>query len=309
MSKTRLIAILGGAWIAALISSAAIADESTLQKTLVNRYCLDCHNADEKSGGLALDAIIEKPIAEHADAWEKVVRKLRVRHMPPLDSPRPRDEEYKAIIAALEQSLDEAAAAQPPPGRTNTFRRLTRTEYQNAIRDLLALEIDAALLLPPDESSHGFDNVTVGDLSPLLLERYLSAAQKISRLAVGSSIDEPQADIFRVPPDITQEEHIEGLPIGTRGGTLIDYTFPQDAEYEIQVRLARDRNEELEGLTESHELEVLLDRERLGLFTVHPPKASRDHQTADEHLKLRVAAKAGKHQLGVTFIKKSSSLL
>ena len=153
------------------------------------------------------------------------------------------------LLSSLENSLDRAAAAKPNPGRTDTFRRLNRTEYQNAIRDLLALDVDVSSLLPSDESSHGFDNVTVGDLSPTLLERYLSAAQKISRLAVGSSARSPGGDTVTLPPDLTQEEHFDDLPLGTRGGTAVRYTFPLDAKYDIQIRLARDRNEHVEGLT------------------------------------------------------------
>ena len=126
-------------------------------------------------------------------------------------------------------------------------------------------------LLPPDESSHGFDNITVTDLSPTLLNRYLAAAQTISRLAVGRTLAKPREDTFRIRPDVTQDVHIEGLPIGTRGGVAIPYNFPQDGEYEIQVRLMRDRNEAIESLNETHELEVLLDRERCKLFTIKPP--------------------------------------
>ena len=188
-----------------------------------------------------------------------------------MDATRPEEKEYEAAVAWLESSLDAAAAERPNPGRTETFRRLNRTEYQNTIRDLLALDIDVAALLPPDESSHGFDNITVTDLSPTLLNRYISAAQKISRLAVGRAPRAPPEETFRIRPDVTQDVHIEGLPLGTRGGTVIAYNFPQDGEYEIQVRLMRDRNEEVEGLSEPHELEVLLDRERVELFTVKPP--------------------------------------
>src|SRR6185503_7066785 len=158
------------------------------------------------------------------------------------------EEAYVSTISELETELDRAAAARPNPGRTETLRRLNRTEYQNAIRDLLALEFDASSLLPADEASHGFDNVTVGTLSPTLLERYVTAAQKISRLAVGSAQRAPGGDTIRVRPDITQEDRVEGLPIGTRGGVLIPYTFSRDGEYEVQIRLARDRNEQVEGL-------------------------------------------------------------
>src|SRR5439155_6003200 len=171
------------------------------------------------------------------------------------------------VLSEIETSLDRAAAERPNPGRTDTIRRLTRTEYQNAIRDLLALDIDAPSLLPADEASHGFDNVTVSNLSPTLLERYVTAAQKISRLAVGRAQRVPGGHTIRVPPDITQEDRVEGLPIGTRGGTLTHYTFPRDGTYDIQVRLSRDRNDQVEGLHEAHELEVLLDRERMQSFT------------------------------------------
>src|SRR5262249_32511510 len=158
---------------------------------------------------------------------------------------------------------DRAAALHPNPGRTETIRRLNRTEYHNAIRDLLALDVDTSTLLPADDVSHGFDNITIGTLSPTLLDRYISAAQTISRLAVGGDWRSPGGDILRVRPDITQEDRVDGLPLGTRGGALFHYTFPQDGEYDIQIRLARDRNEHVEGLNEPHELEVLLDRERV----------------------------------------------
>ena len=191
--------------------------------------------------------------------------------MPPVGRPRPDERTYESFVAALEAELDRVAATRPNPGRTPTLRRLNRTEYQNAIRDLLALDIDAAALLPADEANHGFDSAPLGDLSPTLLDRYITAAQKISRLAVGRAPTTPNSDTFRVPPDLTQEGHVEGLPLGTRGGILIPYTFPQDGEYDIQVWLTRDRNEHVEGLREPHELEVLLDRKRMASFTVKPP--------------------------------------
>ncbi len=228
--------------------------------------------------------------------------------MPPQDSIRPSGRTYDAIVSTLATSLDRSSAERPDPGRTDTFRRLNRTEYQNAIRDLLALDIDATTMLPPDESSRGFDNQTVGDLSPTLLDRYISAARKIGRLAIGSPTRSPGGDTIRIRADITQEEQVEGLPIGTRGGALVPYIFPQDGEYEIQLRLARDRNEHLEGLREPHELEVLLDRERKALLTVKVPRTERDNQTGDEHLKARFFVVAGPHEIGATFLKNPSSL-
>jgi mono/diheme cytochrome c family protein len=275
----------------------------------VDRHCLECHNSDDKPAGLDLDVISSEDVDRHPEVWEKVVRRLVARQMPPARHTRPREREYDTVVSAIASTLDRMGAEHPEPGRTDTFRRLNRTEYQNAIRDLLALEIDSAALLPRDESSHGFDNVTVGDLSPTLLDRYISAAQKISRLAIGSPGRSPGGDTFRIQADITQEEHVEGLPIGTRGGALIRYTFPQDGEYDVQLRLARDRNEHVEGLREPHELEVLLDRERMALLTVMPPKTEREHQTADQHLRTRIRVKAGPHQVGATFLKNPSSLL
>src|SRR5262245_405480 len=237
----------------------------------VAHYCADCHNEAEKAGGLDLDAISKDDTPKHTQSWEAVVRKLAARQMPPLDAERPSDSQYASIINDLGTQLDQAAAAKPNPGRTDTFRRLNRTEYQNAIRDLLALDIDVADLLPSDDVSHGFDNVALGNLSPTLMDRYLAAAQKLSRLAVGRPQRSPGGDTFRVRPDLTQEEHVEGLPLGTRGGTLISYTFPQDGQYDIRIWLTRDRNEEVEGLTEPHKLQALLDRSSVAEFTVSPP--------------------------------------
>jgi hypothetical protein len=290
---------------------------AALHLSLIDNYCLSCHDEDHKKGGLALDSVAADGLPRHPDVWEKVVRKLRARHMPPVGKERPDDATYEAVILSLERSLDRAAVANPNPGRTATLRRLTRTEYQNAIRDLLALDVDVASLLPPDESSYGFDNVTVGDLSPTLLDRYVSAAGKISRSAVGRSSRSPGGDTIRIPADLTQEEHLEGLPVGTRGGAVVHYAFPLDGEYEIQIRLTRDRDEHVEGLSEAHDLELLLDRERLQLFTVKPPVRETgvsendqpSHEKVDQHLKFRIPVSAGPHVLGVTFPKKASVLL
>ncbi|MCI0685243.1 MAG: DUF1592 domain-containing protein, partial [Gemmataceae bacterium] len=278
-------------------------------KQFVADYCATCHNNNRKAGGLALDAISGDKVEAHPTVWEKVVRKLAARQMPPMGYPRPEEPEYQSTVAALEATLDRAAASNPNPGRTAAFRRLNRTEYRNALRDLLALEIDTAALLPNDETSHGFDSSTLGDLSPTLLDRYLTAAQKISRLAVGRTRRSAGSDTFRVPADRTQEERVEGLPLGTRGGLLIRYTFPQNGAYDIQVRLTRDRDEKVEGLREPHEMVVLLDRKRQASFTVTPPANAAAHQTVDEKLKARLAVTAGPHDLGVTFLKKPSSLL
>jgi Protein of unknown function (DUF1592)/Protein of unknown function (DUF1588)/Protein of unknown function (DUF1585)/Protein of unknown function (DUF1587)/Protein of unknown function (DUF1595)/Cytochrome C oxidase, cbb3-type, subunit III len=286
-------------------------------RALIDEYCLSCHDTDKKKAELALDTIAADDVTRHPDVWEKVIRKLRARQMPPIGKPRPDDATYDAVIASLEASLDRAASARPTPGRTATIRRLTRTEYQNAIRDLLAVDVDAASMLPADESSYGFDNVTVGDLSPTLLDRYVSAAEKISRVAVGRPSRSPGGETIRVPAEVTQEEHLDGLPIGTRGGALVPYTFPLDGEYEIQIRLMRDRDEHVEGLSEAHDVELLLDRDRVQLFTVKPPQRvagvpdteQPSHEKVDQHLKIRVPVTAGPHVLGVAFPKKPSVLV
>ncbi|MCI0379326.1 MAG: DUF1592 domain-containing protein [Gemmataceae bacterium] len=289
-------------------SGAVQLDRATV-KQFVTKHCTQCHNSDDKRAGLALDAVSAEDVDAHPEVWEKVVRKLAARQMPPMGRPRPDERTYQSFVAALEDALDRAAAARPNPGRTATLRRMNRTEYQNAIRDLLALDIDAAALLPADEANHGFDSAPHGDLSPTLLDRYITAAQKISRLAVGRAPKSPNSDTFRVQPDLTQEGRVEGLPLGTRGGILIPYTFPQDGEYDIQVWLTRDRNEQVEGLRERHELEVLLDRKRLASITVKPPVNNEADEKVDGNLKARIAVSAGPHDLGVTFVQNPFSLL
>jgi mono/diheme cytochrome c family protein len=294
---------------AATIHSGSAQSSATTSRAVLDRYCAGCHSASVKAGGLALDIASVDNVSLHPEDWEKVVRKVRGRYMPPAGMPRPDEATYQTIVSALETSLDGAAAAHPNPGRTDTFRRLNRTEYHNSIRDLLAVDADVSALLPGDESSHGFDNVTVGDLSPTLLERYVSAASKISRLALGSPIRSPGGDTVTLPPDLTQEQHFDNLPLGTRGGLAVHYTFPLDAEYEISVRLTRDRNEHVEGLTGSHDVELMLDGERLRLFTVQPPAGSNDHHLVDKDLNVRIAVKAGPHVVSAAFPKRPTILM
>lgn len=276
---------------------------------LINQYCASCHNPDDRKGELVLDGVSLDDPERDPEFWEMVIRRLDSRQMPPPDRKRPNEDTYNAVVDSLVESLDAHAAAHPKPGRVETFRRLNRTEYQNAIRDLLAVEVDAAILLPKDEESHGFDNVTVGNLSPSLLDRYISAAQKISRLAIGTPLSSPKGDTFRIRPDVTQEKRIEGLPVGTRGGTVVNYTFPRDGEYEIEILLARDRNEHVEGLKEPHEMDILLDRELVERFTVAIPEGRRDHSMVDKHLKTKVFVEAGPRKVGITFLKNPYSLL
>ncbi len=281
----------------------------TSVSTVVNQYCVGCHNSKVKAGSFVLDSILTAPIGQHSDAWEKVVRKLRVRHMPPMGMPRPDERTYDAVVGSLAAQLDTAAAAHPEPGRTDTFRRLNRTEYQNAIRDLLAVDLDVASILPGDEAGYGFDNVTVGNLSPTLLESYLQAAQRVSTTALGIIGKSPGGDLQTLPPDLTQEQQFEDQPLGTHGGMIMKYTFPQDAEYDITVRLQRDRNEHVEGINGSNDVEVMLDGERVRFVTVRPPGPGADHSGIDKDLSFRFAVKAGPHVVSAALPKKASSVL
>ncbi len=285
--------------------------ESAIPKlrAAVTNYCIDCHSGESPDGELDLESALGSGIERHSEVWEHVVRKLKSRQMPPSGEPRPPEDIVQAITTGLTNALDAAAEKHPHPGRTDTFRRLTRIEYQNAIRDLLALDIDAETLLPPDESSHGFDNVTVGDLPPTLLTRYINAARKISQLAIGAPRKNPDGHTYRIAADVTQEEHVPGLPLGTRGGLVLHHTFPRRGEYEVQVHLARDRNEHIEGLNQKYEMEFLLDRERVAKFTLVPPKNKNKYVFNDDQLKARIDVTAGPRDLGVTFVKNKSSLL
>ena len=313
-----LVACLGLGLAGAEAQPASAAVESAAaERAVIDRYCVTCHSDRLQTGGLSLEGVDLADVAAHAEVWEKVVRKLRAGAMPPRPRPRPDAATHERLLASIETALDDAARANPDPGRTETFRRLNRTEYQNAVRDLLALEIDVTALLPRDDAAFGFDNVNTGGLSPTLMERYLAAARTVSELAVGSRAPAPGSRVVVVPADRTQEDHVAGLPFGTRGGTVVDHVFPFDGEYEIQVRLQRNRNENVEGLTEPHDVELTLDGERLGLFTMEPStnmviQANATYyadEGIDNHLNARLPVKAGPHRVGAAFIKKNSALL
>jgi mono/diheme cytochrome c family protein len=281
-----------------------------IQRQFLDRYCGACHNERQKIAGLDLKQMDLSALGAQPETWEKVARRLRTRVMPPSNMTQPSEADREAMATWLETSLDAAAAAKPDPGRTETLRHLNRTEYQNAIRDLLALDIDAASLLPADESGHGFDNVTVGDISATLLNRYISAAQKISRLAVGSKQLSIQSETITVAADLTQEDTLPGMPPGTRGGISTSYTFARDGDYEFQVLLARNLEGVVSGLRESraHQLLVLLDRQPVKTFDV-VRAANRDDTRADENLKARIHVSAGPHEVTVTFVKEGASLV
>src|SRR6185503_10498629 len=260
------------AWSTNAAQQAAPPSASTSHQALLDRYCLTCHTQRLKERGtvpIALDSLDLSQVGANAATWEKVVVKMRAGLMPPAGSPRPDKTTHDAFASWLEAELDRNGAAHPNPGRTEPFHRLNRAEYRNAIRDILDLDVDVASLLPADDVSYGFDNIAgVLKMSPTLLERYLVAAQKVSRVAVGTPLPAPNIDYFRVTDDLSQDEHLAGLPIGTRGGTLIRYVFPMDGVYEIRPRLTRDLNESLPLYTEDQQLEISIDGARVGTYTL-----------------------------------------
>lgn len=303
----------------------------------VSRYCVDCHNDVELTAGLTLQNADLANLAAEAGKWENVIRRLRAEMMPPPGRPKPPDDVREELVTFLEDELDAAAAAAPNPGRTVSFHRLNRNEYANAVRDLLAVEIDFSELLPADDSSYGFDNIGgVLTLSPMLLERYLNTADHVSRLAVGRPPPFANVDWFRVPDDRSQERRLPGMPFGTRGGMRLEYTFPVDGEYEFAVALQRDLNEQVPLYAEPQRLEIAIDGERVAVFTLDavplreptPEDAVRAMHTdetiarrlmlsrqeraarnrADDSWRVRVPVTAGQHVVTATFLNRTSAL-
>jgi hypothetical protein len=250
----------------------AAAPQAAAERALFAKYCVSCHNQALKTRGtvpIAFDTLDLANLGAAPDTWEKIVLKMRAGLMPPAGSPRPEKGAHEAFLSGLERELDRLAAVRPNPGRTEPFHRLNRAEYRNAIRDLLGLDVDVAALLPADDSSYGFDNIAgVLKISPTLMERYLVASQKVSRLAVGTPPPAPAIDYYRIADDLSQDVQLPGLPFGTRGGTRITYVFPMDAEYEIRPRLTRDLNESLPVYADAQMLEISIDGERVGTFTL-----------------------------------------
>ena len=244
------------------------------ERAFLNQYCVGCHNQTAKTAGLMLDQIDVSQVGPHADVWEKVVRKLRAGMMPPAGARRPDKPTLNTFAAWLEGELDRYAAAHPNPGAP-ALHRLNRAEYANVIRDLLAVEIDTAALLPADDSSYGFDNIASAlGMSPALMERYLSASSKISRLAIGDPTIPPGEKIYPAPVDLTQTYHVDGLPLGTRGGMLIRHNFPVDGEYVIAVALSQS-GLQAANIANTEQLEISLNGQRIKLFDLNGPPPKR----------------------------------
>ncbi len=292
-------------------------DLRTVQ-AFVNEFCVDCHMGDEPEGQFQLDGVnlnaleFETPGLD-TTPLERILRRIDTRQMPPPTAERPSEQQFVATSQALTHVLDRRSKQFPNPGRVAVMRRLTRLEYQYSVRDLLGVKIDAKNYLPKDESSHGFDNITVEELSPTHLNRYLSAAQNIARAAIGGEGNGPVGVTIREPADRSQEKHVAGLPFGTRGGLVFEHHFHRTGDYEIELKLTRDRDEKIEGLDRKHEIDVLIDREKVHRFVVQPIKAKgdwggNDYTNADAHLRTRIYVEAGTRRVGVTFPKTFSSL-
>lgn len=302
-----------------LTTRPADAQSSSWQSGVLDRYCVTCHNGRVRAGELVLEGLDVLSVDEVPAVWETVVRKLRAGAMPPPSRPRPDADTHDRFVSWLESELDRVAAVSPNPGRTEAFHRLNRTEYHNAVRDLLGVDVDVTELLPADGGSYGFDNIAgVLGISPTLLERYLGAARKISRIAVGRPAPSAATETFRVPNDLSQDDWVDGMPFGTRGGATFRYNFPQDGEYVVQVLLARNAGGNLAVFNVPHTLEVSLDGELLRSYTVGgqaPADASpgsdayRDWQasqrTVDDDWEFRLPVRAGPRDIQVTFVRRT----
>lgn len=277
------------------------------QRALLDKYCVGCHNERTRSGNLRLDNADISSVGDHGEIWEKVVRKLRGGVMPPTGMPRPDKASYDGLAGWLEGELDRAAVAHPNPGRTESFHRLNRTEYHNVVRDLLGLDIDVNDLLPVDDSGGGhasFDNIASSlRLTQSLMEQYLSVAMKVSRTALGGT--PPLTELFfKVNSELRQDVQLEGMPFGTRGGLLVNYFVPVDAEYELRLNVAGGGR---------GQVEIGIDGERVALFDVVPRRpaaydADAPPPPATRNLDVRLPIRAGPRQITAAFIKSAASI-
>lgn len=313
--RFRIGYLLLYAAIVAYTPSSAFAQPNppTAPAALLNKYCVSCHNAKLRTGGLSLQDANLANVPAEAETWEKVIRKLRAGAMPPMGAARPDASSISDLAGILENAVDRAAAAKPNPGRA-AMHRLNRAEYANAIHDLLALDVDAGALLPPDDESSGFDNIAdVLRMSPSLMERYLSASWNISRQAVGNMNIAAETATYRVRPDLSQDQHIEGLPLGTRGGILVHHYFPLDAEYVIKLRLWRNTFDLMRGMEDQHQIEISVDGNQVRLvtagghdeflrMTANPGTFGAE---LDKQLTVRLPLKAGPHVVSASTVLRS----
>jgi len=334
--RVSVFALAVAGWIAAALSSVQTASPQASTaptasglalRAVLEKYCVACHSQTVKTAGLALDTVDAAQPAAHADVWEKVITKLRMGTMPPVGRPRPDTATYDASARWLETEIDRAvAAAGPNPGSPSSVHRLNRAEYRNAIRDLFALDIDVSEMLPGDATSDtGFDNnAEVLSISTAQLERYMSAARRITRLATGLPPTGPGFDTYDIPVLLLQEDRLsEDLPLGSRGGAAVRHYFPVDGEYLIKVNLRTNYQDFIQGMGSQHQLDIRIDGQLVKRLTVGgqapgrpvpssftstgeagDPKWEEYVRTADSGLEARLPVKAGSHLIGVSFIRK-----
>jgi mono/diheme cytochrome c family protein len=335
---TSVLALVLGCWLAAAMSSVRTTTVQAQTRTaatapapqaVLNQYCVTCHNQRLRTAGLVLDTVDAAKPNENTELWERVIGKLRARSMPPAGMPRPDAATYRAVAAALEREIDQAWASHPRPGRIGAVHRLNRTEYTNVIRDLFALDVDVRPLLPGDETADGsFDNLADAlSISTAHLERYMSVARQVTRMAVGLPPASPGVQTFDIPIHVLQGDlQSEDLPSGSRGGLAVPYTFPVDGEYLFKVRLQRQYQDYLKGMGWPQQLDVRLDGKLLKRFTVGGGATGRPVALSytgdgepgfagdvewekymqvggDAGLEVRVTATAGPHIVGVSFVR------
>ncbi len=312
-----------------VLAQSETASNADPYRNLLNQYCVSCHNETLKTAGLMLDKANVADVSENPRIWESVITKLTLRAMPPVGIPlRPQESEYEGFLEYLQSELNRTGEANPNPGRS-LVHRLNRTEYRNAIRDILGLEVDTTDLLPADNISHGFDNIAeVLAFSPLLMERYMYAAGQVSRLALGPVNMQPVGQTYNLADTLRQTDRMnDDMPFGSRGGTVISHNFPMDGEYTVRITLLRNLEGYIRGLRDEHTLEVRLDHERVGamkiggevhgrsgpIFTenqvVHyagDPEQIGYEFTADEKLEFRIPASAGAHKVSVAFLEQET---
>ena len=312
MKRFLLIAGIAAASLVLALTPTLGQQPASSQQDLVNKYCVTCHNEKAKTGGLVLEKMDATHPELNAELWEKVIRKVRAGLMPPAGANRPERAVLENFRATLESSIDKTASAKPNPGVT-ALHRLNRTEYANAVRDLIAVDVDVSTILPADDSSEGLDNIAdVLGTSPALIERYVGAAAKISRLAVGDTDISPLSTTYKVRGDLSQDKHVPGLPVGTRGGIVIKHNFPVDGEYLFKFSLLKvNFGPNYGGAAKGEQIEMSLNGERVGLLNIRSVPYYYIRGGAQggpaAPLEIRLPVKAGPQTIIVTFIKRTSA--
>ena len=324
--RTALIQLLAVVSPLLLSSTSGAQSAGELLNTTINQYCLACHNDSLSTADVSFQNLDLSEVSNHGALQEKVLSQLRNRRMPPMEMPKPSEAVYNELVSWLESEIDELAATAPNPGRTDTFHRINRAEYANSVRDLLDIDVDAEELLPADDiDAYGFDNMAdVLTVSPALMERYLSAARKTARLAIGEEPLGPVSQIYEVPILLNQNDRMsDDLPFGSRGGVAMDHYFPVAGQYDLSLRLHRNYVNYIRGMGSQHEIEVRLDGKLIQSFAIggqepdvlQAPASYGGNQFgdreweeymlfADSNLRLRFEAEPGPHIVGLSFVRR-----